>query len=298
VVTRLRTLAFSTVDLNAGETSYLDLQSQSLWVTAEKDLMSVFVLMNWLRMLKFLRIPAFCGPMVVSIMDTLTSSKVVVFEMVLFYVLLTFSFSYTIAFGTEIGAHRIPFESFVSMFLFLFGENNYDSMVESNKFFGRFFFAITILFTVFVLMNLLVGVLGEAYNSVVEVNDLRWNRLLTHMMIKTIPTRCKPKKGVKMEQEIEEDEERFDDYETTEKLISYEEGELDEMITANEEEEEDKQGVMLHKIEAMQEKLDSLEKTHEENIQLKEKISSLENQISSVDSKLDAILSAVSKPAN
>jgi len=133
---------FSEVNLRSDET-YLDLHSQSLWVSQEKYWLSIFILMNWIRLLKFLRYMSVkrIGAVVQSIMDTLASSSVIIFLFVLLYVVATFALCFHIAFGTHIGGYSAISDSVFTLFLFLFGNSDFDSLEDASRSFGRFFFS-------------------------------------------------------------------------------------------------------------------------------------------------------------
>ena len=93
---------FNSLNLNVSPSQYLNLQTVTTAANYEHDLLSLFILMNWLRLLKFLRIPKFTGPITQSVMDTLTSTAVLVFVAIVFYIVLIFSIAYHIAFGPDI----------------------------------------------------------------------------------------------------------------------------------------------------------------------------------------------------
>jgi len=217
----------------------------------QQDLFALWLTMNWLRLLKFLRIPPFSGPLTQSIMDTLSSSTVFVFVLIIFYIVLTFALSYHIAFGLDLPDYKDYGTSLMSLFQFLFGNWDYPTLFNSNKVFGPILFMLFIVFTSLVLLNLLIGVLGEAYGAAQEANEKRWSRFVTRLMIETLEERCKPPNRPKYffyEYELTEleeaDEIRLDIDElekegSNEQLIYYEDDELDEMIAAGGEEPED-----------------------------------------------------------
>ena len=46
---------FNSLDLNVSPSQYLNMQTVTTVVNYEYDLLSLFILLNWLRLLKFLR---------------------------------------------------------------------------------------------------------------------------------------------------------------------------------------------------------------------------------------------------
>jgi len=172
---------------------YVDFQNIASILAYEQDLLSFFVMMNWLRLLKFLRIPPFTGPVVQSIMDTLQASRVIIFEFIILYTVIISSFTYHVAFGPDLNFYANYGQSFLSLFQVVFGNTDYTDLEASNKVFGPLLFLFFMLFVIFVLMNLLIGVLGEAYGDVQEVNSLRYNRYITRLMIETEEERIVPK---------------------------------------------------------------------------------------------------------
>jgi len=179
-------------ELNLHPLGYSNFQSVGTLEAYYQDLFAAFLLLNWLRLLKFFRIPAWTGPQTQSIMDTLTAKTVIVFVFIIFYVVLVFSLGYYVAFGTDVEAYSLFGKTAMTMFQALFGNWDYVTLEDSNKIFGPLLFITFLIFVGLVLMNLLIGVLGEAYSTAQELNQKRWNRYITRLMINTIHKRCQP----------------------------------------------------------------------------------------------------------
>jgi hypothetical protein len=104
----------SIMDLHPASDEYINFMPWATLAAYQRDLLSLFVLMHWLRLLKYLRyanfkdilktvrIPPFTGPMVQSISDTVKASRVIIFEVVIMYVVLTFAVTFHIAFGPDV----------------------------------------------------------------------------------------------------------------------------------------------------------------------------------------------------
>jgi len=284
VILRIRTMVMiSETDLHPPGDKFTNLQSMAFIFAYEQDLFALWLTMNWLRLLKFLRIPTFSGPLTQSIMDTLSSSTVFVFVLIIFYIVLTFALSYHIAFGLDIPDYKDYGTSLMSLFQFLFGNWDYSILFNSNKVFGPILYMIFIVFTSLVLLNLLIGVLGEAYGEAQEANEKRWSRFITRLMIESLEERCKPPNRPKYffyEYELAElenaEEVRLDIDEqekegSNEQLIYYDDDELDEMI--GEEEPEDgaddedaprAEGSTKKKVKKVGHKIKKLKKKQEE----------------------------------
>jgi hypothetical protein len=252
VILRIRAIVMiSELNLHPNGDEFSNFQSMAFIFAYQQDLFALWLTMNWLRLLKFLRIPPFSGPLTQSIMDTLSSSTVFVFVLIIFYIVLTFALSYHIAFGLDLPDYKDYGTSLMSLFQFLFGNWDYPTLFNSNKVFGPILFMLFIVFTSLVLLNLLIGVLGEAYGEAQEANEKRWSRFVTRLMIESIEERCVPPNRPKYffyEYELAEleeaDEVRLDMDElekegSNEQLIYYDDDELDELIAGGEEVVED-----------------------------------------------------------
>jgi len=185
---------FLGLDYQVNAFTYFDAYNVASISAYFQDLLSVFILMNWIRMLKFLRILPFTGPVVQSIMDTLQSRAVRIFIAIIAYMLVIFGLGFHIAFGPDLlGYNRWP-DSILTLVQIVFGQFDYPSLYTSNKVFGPFFFAVFMIFLALILMNLLIGVLGKSYENAQELNIARYNRYITHLMMDSIEERCNPKK--------------------------------------------------------------------------------------------------------
>ena len=103
---------------------YVNLQTVATIINYEHNLLALFVLLCWLRVLKFLRIPKSTGPTVQSVMDTLTSVSVLVFVFIILFVIMVFSVSFHIAFGSNLLEYSTwPNSLYVfSIFLLIFSK--------------------------------------------------------------------------------------------------------------------------------------------------------------------------------
>jgi hypothetical protein len=106
---------FSQLALHPDADTYLNIQAESDMLDYTFDLLSLFILMNWIRVLKFLRyfvvifftykndrIMPSTGPVVQSIMDTLKSAEVRIFITLVLYILVMFALSFHISFGANL----------------------------------------------------------------------------------------------------------------------------------------------------------------------------------------------------
>jgi len=285
----------------------------------QQDLLSMFLLMNWLRMLKFFRIPEFTGPTVQSIMDTLQAKDVIIFETIIIYIVLTFSITFHIAFGPDVVDYSNFGLSLIAIFLAIFGSHDLGPLQTSNRLFGPLLFVILLLFLLFVLMNLLVGVLGSAYGDVQEVNFQRWNRFITRLMIEATEDRVErenaPPSTYRMladfirnkifrQADIEAAVDNLVEAEEEEAakgghlgaLIYRNEEELDEMLVPEEDEdggEDDDAAVIEQKqktideFTALEKRIEQIEKTHEKINEQYQK------EIGNISAKLEDLMKAL-----
>jgi len=175
-------------------TEYVYFENVSILLDYEEGLLSIFILMSWLRLLKFLRIHPFTGPTVQSVVDTLKDPSVYIFEALIIYIVLTFSLTFNVSFGSYLSDFDNYWVSFTSIFQYIFGNHDSTGLVASNRVFGIFLFVLVAIFLLFILMNLLIGVLSNSYINFQNVNKLRWNRFITKLMIQKLKEADEEKK--------------------------------------------------------------------------------------------------------
>ena len=98
--------AFNTLNLHPEPEQYLNIHRQAFMFAYYRSLLSIFISLAWLRMLKFLRIPSSFGPIIQSIMDTLKARKVVVFMLVVVYMVVLFGLTFHLSFGYNVTAYQ------------------------------------------------------------------------------------------------------------------------------------------------------------------------------------------------
>ena len=152
----------------------------------ERILLSILVVLCYLRGLKLLRIPPFSGPVVQSVMDTLRSDKVIVFLMLFILIIFSFSLAFSLAFGAEIYGYRTIGASFLTLLRTAFGDFDFEPLAQANYLLGPILFVFFIIFTSLILLNLLVAIMSEVYIAVQGRNETAWERYITKLWIDNV----------------------------------------------------------------------------------------------------------------
>jgi hypothetical protein len=83
-------------------TTYVDFLSLASNNALLRDVYGAYLMLCWLRLLKFFRIPPWSGPLVQSVLDTLMNKNVYVFFLIIIYVIFSFSVAFHVAFGADV----------------------------------------------------------------------------------------------------------------------------------------------------------------------------------------------------
>lgn len=92
----------SQIEFTPTSENFSNFQALAFIMSYEQDLFGFFSIICWLRLLKYLRLPEFSGPVVQSVIDTITEPTVLVFFAIILYVLFSFSVGFNLAFGPEV----------------------------------------------------------------------------------------------------------------------------------------------------------------------------------------------------
>ncbi len=195
----LRIATFSlkqSVDFSGGRDEFIDLQQITAIEEAQSVLMSLVLVLLWLRLCADLQIIPTVGPMIQAVISTMIHKRVIMF--ILF--VLFFCFSFAISCVVYFGYHLEAFWTLDSAVWTIF-TNNFD-LVEMRSFSGEpldynpmgvFFFIVMFIFITLTLLNIFIGLTGDVYNEMYsnsssiwlkEVNDLMENNLLHHDELK------------------------------------------------------------------------------------------------------------------
>jgi len=181
---RINTLVLiRNLELPPSTAKYVNYQSAAFSASQEQDLIAVFVFLCVLRGLKLLRLSPFTGPVIQSLLDTLKTRTVITYIGLFILVLISFSISFAIAFGNDIFEHRNTGEAFIRLLRAVFGDWDYEDLVESHRYLGPIFFVLFVTLASVFMMNLMIAILSEIYISVQKKNVNVWQRFVTKMMI-------------------------------------------------------------------------------------------------------------------
>jgi len=251
------------LDLSPDSTTFINLAILARVVTAEQNLLSIFVIIAFLRSLKFLKIPPYTGPAATSILQTMQDNSFVVFILSVSLVIMAIA----VAFMTALGPYNQNVSDFGTALLTtvrgaVFGDFDFGSVADSSI--GIVLFLIMKLFAATLLLTIFIAVIADSYMKLQNVNSERWEVFITSLLIESIKKRSEKrtilqktlgrgrtflKRGLtqkiefklstlqgKEEAAIDEEEEELqvDDDEDPDDnaaiTVSFDDGQLDEMI--------------------------------------------------------------------
>jgi len=117
----------------------------------------------WFKIISYLSL----APEFALVTNTLYKSAAGVsnFFLIFMICMLAFSFAFNIAFGTELEAYATHFSSMSSLMKALLGDFDWDALVDTHHILGPFLFVLFECVSVFVILNLLIAIISEAYED-------------------------------------------------------------------------------------------------------------------------------------
>ncbi|PRP85611.1 polycystin-2-like [Planoprotostelium fungivorum] len=148
-----------------------------------RQLSCVLLLLVLLRSLKFFEILPGWGRVVISLINTLTDQKLLVFVGLFLYVLLAFSITYFMAFSDSVEATSTMGLSILCAFKTIFGDSAFSDMISAQPIFGPIFFLLFMSFQALILMNMFIAVISDLYMSKAEDDQFKWDLNVTEIYI-------------------------------------------------------------------------------------------------------------------
>lgn len=142
---------------------YVSLWSPGNWFQGAKAMASFNVLLTWLKIFRYIGfVPVFA-----QISRTLEASFRACFGFIVVIVLVGFAVAsaFLLAFGTRIEGFRNLTEAASSVFMGFMGDINLSELRAANYWLGPILFIIFLLLGIFVLLNMFIAIIGEAYSS-------------------------------------------------------------------------------------------------------------------------------------
>jgi hypothetical protein len=128
------------------------LQELAVQTIIQRDLLGLFASLCWLRVLKYLRIPPYTGATVQSLMDTVRSTSVVIFVVIIIYIMLSFSWTFHVSFGASIDSYKFFPSTLLTLARMLFGDFDYEVIAASSRAYGPLLLIAFLAFTGLLLM--------------------------------------------------------------------------------------------------------------------------------------------------
>ena len=154
----------NTIDPNTN--AYVSLWSPGNWFRGATSMASLNVLLTWLKIFRYIGfVPVFA-----QISRVLEASFRACFGFIVVIVLVGFATAsaFLLAFGTRIEGFRNLTEAASSVFMGFLGDISLSELRAANYWLGPVLFIIFLLLGIFVLLNMFIAIIGEAYSSTKE----------------------------------------------------------------------------------------------------------------------------------
>jgi len=149
------------IDVELDSNTYYDYNTPLHYYLVYRRLIAIncfFVFARLMRYLCFI-------PRVATILFTLHKSAVALSGWLLCFFLMVaaFSCSFTLAFGRDTSDYRDPLTAAFTLFRGLLGDVDFDALLRSDNTLGPLAFILNMLVMIFMLMNLFIGIVTDAY---------------------------------------------------------------------------------------------------------------------------------------
>ena len=153
-------------DIDPNTNAYVSLWSPGNWFRGATSMASLNVLLTWLKIFRYIGfVPVFA-----QISRVLEASFRACFGFIVVIVLVGFATAsaFLLAFGTRIEGFRNLTEAASSVFMGFLGDISLNELRAANYWLGPVLFIIFLLLGIFVLLNMFIAIIGEAYSSTKE----------------------------------------------------------------------------------------------------------------------------------
>lgn len=153
-------------EIVASTDEYIDLRTPVQFARTAKNINAFNAFLTWVKVFKYLHfIPRFR-----ILLGTVqyAASRIGVFFVICAIVLFGAAQGFALAFGTNVRGYRNLTQSFFTLTRSLLGDFDFEELRQENPFLGPIMFFLFTLLAVFVLVNVFIAILLEAYEEVKE----------------------------------------------------------------------------------------------------------------------------------
>jgi hypothetical protein len=175
-------LAAEQLEYTPGTTTYVDVKYVVEDLERAQDFITIGLIVNWLKLLKFFRLIPFLGPMIQASVLSLCNSTV--FFYLVFYIYFTFSVcvGLMVGFGGNLSSFRSFLPSFISSFEQMLGNSNLEGMQGHRFDLGTVLFFFMAICGGLVLTNLFIGVVSNVYQGELRSSLENWEAEVNEKM--------------------------------------------------------------------------------------------------------------------
>ncbi|OQR93918.1 hypothetical protein THRCLA_08308 [Thraustotheca clavata] len=146
---------------NMGPTSFVNFRASALYYMMADVATSFTCFLSWLKLFKFLAFMPMFAPLTKTV--TKATRKVSSLILIFFITFLGSALSFNMAFGVDLPRYYSFFSSFVGLLCILQGELDLNELHKSNRILGPIFFVVFVTFMFFVILNMFIVVISDAY---------------------------------------------------------------------------------------------------------------------------------------
>jgi len=178
-----------------GNASFYPLDRLAYFTRLERDVISVYVLTSFGKVLKYLQIIPRIGPVLQAILSTIADRVIIAFMGFFLMFILVMSLSFHFAFGGELRGYFTLEQSWFSVMRVMFGEISYSYVQDTESYQGPqglagtsgLLLVVLLLVGNLVIMNITIAVISKVYENALQQHSLvRWEAMLTQLEAKDL----------------------------------------------------------------------------------------------------------------
>lgn len=167
---------------NVRSDQWLEMRSYIETYAVARMISAINAFLTWFKLIAYLEL----SPTFALVTKTLTKSatKVAGFAVVFFILLLSFAFMFMVSFSTVLTQYATASRSVISLLRALLGDIDYDELQSAHWLMGPGLFFIYIIINVFVVLNMLIAIISDAYaevsNDIKHMPNVKLGREIMH----------------------------------------------------------------------------------------------------------------------
>ncbi|CAL8088269.1 unnamed protein product [Calicophoron daubneyi] len=152
------------VDLLKDENKFANFQFLSFWQMNFNYGIALTVFLAWIKIFKYVSF----SKTLMQMGETLSScaKDLVGFAVMFFIIFFAFAELGYLAFGTQVDGFRRFTDSVYTLFRIILGDFDFDALERANAVFGPIYFIVYVFYVFFILINMFIGIINEAYSAV------------------------------------------------------------------------------------------------------------------------------------